>query len=435
MRIPGLTRVTKVCANSSGAFGALKVDYRHAPIQIEGNDIAEDLKEVMPFVAMYGDVEWKGTMKGGRYGLGLKSSEDGTTSEPSIPRSTDPDDEEIDMDEVKGDILQLRHLCELVDQEKKGRKDYPKDKRLPFDADMMVFSQSEAAFPAHRVILAARSHVLCSVLEGERVAKDDKENISIRFVPSKGKHTSALRPFPSISTCGKLMISGCHTLTILVFLTYLYSDELLAVWDPRIKMQLQKEYLQVKVKHDQVKAELQALARMLELPLLSDALELSIKRVPMPSVARDVGKLWLDAQYCENRESPLAPDVLLQLADRDVWCHSLLLRTRLDLFSSFFGEEEWIISRRNDDGLVKLNFRHLKWGAMEYVLRFVFCGEEKELFERLGELDCSCPWYTVQLNNVDWVDSVDDVLEFMFSVMSAAVRFTVRLSHLPLAYG
>ena len=388
VRIPCLQRITKICANSSGAFGALKVDYRHAPIQIEGNGIAEDLKEVIPFVSMYDDAEWKRTMKGGRYGLGLKRGEDRTTSEPSIPRSTDPDDEEVDMDEVKGDILHLRHLCELVDQEKKGRKDYPKDRRLPFDADMMVFSQSEATFPAHRVILAARSHILCSVLEGERVAKDGKANINIRFVLSKGKHTPTSRPFPSMSTCGKLMITGCHTLTILIFLTYLYSDELLAVWDPRIKMQLQKECFQLKVKPDQVKAEMQALARMLELPLLSEALELSIKRVPMPSVASDIGKLWLDAQYCENRESPLAPDVLLQLADREVWCHSLLLRTRLDLFSSFFGEEEWIVSRRDDNGVVKLNFRHLKWDVMQYVLRFVFCGEEGELFERLGEVDC-----------------------------------------------
>jgi inhibitor of Bruton tyrosine kinase len=394
VRIPCLQRVTKVCANSSGAFGALKVDYRHAPIQIEGNGIAEDLKEVMPFVVMYGDGEWKRTMKGGRYALGLKRGEDRTISEPSSLQPTDPDDEDIDTDEVKEDVLRLRHLCEIVDQEKKGRKDYPKDRRLPFDADVMVFSQSEAAFPAHRVILAARSHVLCSVLNGEMVANEEKANVSTRFVPSKGKHPAAPRPFPSISTCGKLMISGCHTLTILVFLTYLYSDELLAVWDPRVKAQLQKECLQLKVKPDQVKAELQALARTLDLPLLSEALELSIKRVPMPSVARDIGKLWLDTQLFEDWESPfvrgskspLAPDVLLQLADRDVWCHSLLLRTRLDLFSSFFGEEDWIVNRRNDNGVVKLNFRHLKWNAMQYVLRFVFCGEEEELFERLGEL-------------------------------------------------
>ncbi len=389
VRVPCLQRVTKVCANSTGAFGALKVHYRHAPIEIEGNGMAEDLKEVMPFLAMYGGEEWQKTMKGGRYGLGLKCGEDHPACEPSSPPSADPDDEDID--EVKEDILGLKRLCELVDREKKGRKDYPKDKRLPFDADVMVFSQSEAAFPSHKVILAARSHILCSVLEGGKVAKDEKENISIRLTTNKGKQTVALRPFSSISTCEKLSISGCHTITILVFLTYLYSDELLAVWDPRVKIQLQKECLQLKVKPDQVKAELQALARMLDLPLLSDALELSVKRVPTSSVARDIGKLWLDAQPSENRKSrkpsgPLAPDVLLQLADREVWCHSLLLRTRSDLFASFFGEEEWIINRRNDDGVVTLNFRHLKWGAMQYVLRFVFCGEEEELFEQLGEL-------------------------------------------------
>lgn len=423
VRVPCLQRITRVCANSTGAFGAVKVDYRHAPIGIEGNGIAEDLKEVMPFVAMYGGEEWQRTMKGGRYGLGLKSDEDHPGREPFFPPSADPDDE--DVDEVKEDILRLRHLCELLDLEKKGRKDYPRDKRLPFDADVMVVSQSEAAFPAHRVILAARSHILCSVLEGGKVAKDEKTNISIRFIANRGKQSVAPQHFSSISTCGKLLISGCHAITILIFLTYLYSDEILAVWDPRVKMQLQKECLLLKVKPDQVKAELQALARMLDLPLLSDALELSVKRVPTSSVARDIGKLWLDTQLSENGESrkpsdPLAPDVLLQLADREIWCHSLLLRTRSDLFASFFGEEEWIINRRNDDGVMTLNFRHLKWDAMQYVLRFVFCGEEEELFEQLGELPFSV-WVTKSLKDVDVADSVDDVLELMFSVMSAAV--------------
>ncbi|KAF8628076.1 hypothetical protein AX15_004107 [Amanita polypyramis BW_CC] len=416
--VPHLQRITKVCANNTGAFGALKVDYRHAPIEIVGNGVAEDLKEVMPFVVMYGNEEWERTKKGGRYGLGLKRSEgqEQNAAPRVMPQSMDPDD--ADMEDVKEDIFQLRCLCELIEQEKKGRKEYPKDRRLPFDADIVVLSQSEAVFPAHRVILAARSPVLCSVLAGGKAVKDEKAIVSVRFVTNKGKQVStSTRPFPSLSTCGKLMISGCRTLTILIFLTYLYSDELLAIWDPRVKTELQKECAQLKTRPDQIKAELQALAKLLDLPLMSEALNPWVKRVPAPSVAKDLSKLWLDAQGGENHagdnvsarksgpHNPLAPDVLLQLADRDVWCHSVLLRTRSDLFASLFGEEEWTVNRWSNEGMLTLNMRHLKWHVMHYVLRFVFCEEEKELFERL-----------------DFADSLDDVLEFMFSVMGVATE-------------
>ncbi|KAK2467695.1 hypothetical protein APHAL10511_000289 [Amanita phalloides] len=416
VRVPCLQRITQVCANSAGAFGALKVDLRHAPIEIVGNVIAEDLKEVMPFVAMYCDEDWRRAKKGGRYGLGLKRGSEQTTIMCPLPASADPDDG--DMDDVKDDVIQLRRLCEVLGQEKKGRREeYPRDKRLPFDADVMVVSQSEAAFPAHRVILAGRSPVLRSVLEGKRVVKDEMTNITIRFVANKGKQMAvpvSSRPYPSISTCGKLMTSGCHALTILILLTYLYSDELLAAWDPRVKMELRDEYALVKVKPDQIRTELQVIARILELPLLSEALEPWLKRIPASSLARDMDKLWIDAQPDDGGWNssqvgkyggPLAPDVLLQLADREVWCHSVLLRARSDLFASFFGEEEWTVNRWSDNGVVTVNMRHLGWHVMYYVLKFMFSGEERVPFLRL-----------------DFINSVDDVLEFMFSVMSAATE-------------
>jgi hypothetical protein len=47
---------------------------------------------------------------------------------------------------------------------------------------------------------------------------------------------------------------------------------------------------------------------------------------------------------------------------------------------------------------------HLKWRAMEFVLKFMCCGRDKELFERL-----------------EFIDGVDDLVEFMFEVMAAAV--------------
>ncbi|PFH48643.1 hypothetical protein AMATHDRAFT_5613 [Amanita thiersii Skay4041] len=452
VRVPGLQRVTRVFANSTGTFGVLKVDYRHRPIEVVGNGVAEDLKEVMPFVAMWGvgvvcgdGDRWKRMSKGGRYGLGLKT---GCDSELLQKEAEDMsggelqnqvEAEEGEEDEVSDDVHQLKRLCKIIQLERKGRGGYPKDRRLPFDADVMVHTQSEAAFPAHRVVLAARSEVLCSVLRGNPASlRDDKANVSARLVLNKGKGVittssalspSPLRPFPSISTCGKLIISGCHALSVLILLTYLYSDELLSIWDLRVASVLQKERERIKVTPGQVKQELQALARLLELPLLSEALEPWVKRTPVPSLEKNMERLWCDMHQRQDRDAggeegstswttsgkgprgndngsgPLSPDVILELQDREVWCHSVLLRARSDLFASFFGEEVWTVNRRGEDGVVRVDMRHLRWHVMEYVLKFTCCGREEELFKYL-----------------DFAGSVDDVLDFMFSVMSAATE-------------
>ncbi|KIL60845.1 hypothetical protein M378DRAFT_130290 [Amanita muscaria Koide BX008] len=418
VRVPCLQRVTKVCANSTGAFGALKVDYRHAPITIVGNGIAEDLKELMPFAAMYGREQWQRTKKGGRFGLGHSTGR-ARSSSSSLPVSSpgDVDADDADLEDIKADILQLKHLCEIIEQEKKKRKEqdnYTRDRRLPFDADVMVVSQSDAAFPAHRVILAARSTELYNILAGGRAVKDDQTNICVRFAPNKGKApiTTATTSVPRslrFPTCGKLIISGCHTLTVLVLLNYLYSDELLAIWDPRIKTAIQQECARIKAKPDQVKTELQTLMRLLHLPMLAEVLDVSVKRAPTPSMAKDMEALWVTTQGDSLRSKltsvPFPPDVVLQLADREVSCHSVLLRARSDLFASFFGEEVWTTDRRDDQGVIKVDMRHLKWHTMQYVFRFMFCGMEEAQFDRL-----------------DFAHSVDDVLDFMFSVMAAATE-------------
>ncbi|KAF8994985.1 hypothetical protein BDQ17DRAFT_1430714 [Cyathus striatus] len=74
-----------------------------------------------------------------------------------------------------------------------------------------------------------------------------------------------------------LSASGCHLLSVLILMQYLYSDKLLGVWDRRIYMALERELTVAKVSGAQVKIEFQALARALFLPLLSTAHEPLVK--------------------------------------------------------------------------------------------------------------------------------------------------------------
>ncbi|KAJ7632971.1 hypothetical protein FB45DRAFT_914037 [Roridomyces roridus] len=365
-RVPFIQRVTQVCANSTGAFGALRVDVKPKPIRVEGNSIAQDLAAIQPYLASDPPSRLK----------------DESAVVPAKPRWVAADEgEDAEDSDVEADFVRIWRLCRLLVA--------GTTPSVRHGADLMVHV-SKRAFAAHRVILASRSHVLCAVLSGTAV-QDQQSSITIRVSAVPG-------PVPT-----RLDIKGCERITVLIFLEYLYSDDLLAIWDRRVASALQHELNKYSIKPAQVKAELQALARILDLPLLALALVSPAKRVPSPSMVRDMSQLFLAVQPGPNSViGPLAPDVILQLADREVHCHSTILRARSPVFSAFFDEKDWTV-KRWDQGTITVNLKHLRWHVMEYVLKYLCCGQDAELFE-----------------NLEFANSVDDVLEFLFDVMAAA---------------
>ncbi|KAJ7256495.1 hypothetical protein B0H12DRAFT_1112353 [Mycena haematopus] len=374
-RVPFIQRVTQVCANTTGAFGALRVEFRPEPIRIEGNTMAEDLATVQPYLASP---------------LQLCSKNESAPVQGS-PQWSYVGDEGEDAEDVgiEADFRRIWRLCKLLE---------PRDATFPArcGADVIVLVRA-LTFPAHRVILGARSPVLCGVLAGSAL-RDTQSRITMKA------------SFTSGPVKLRLEVKGCEPITALILLDYLYSDELLAIWDRRVASALQRELTTYKIKPAQVKLELQALARVLDLPFLAQALESPAKRVPTPSIVRDMEQLFRAVQPGPNTESdlakwPIAADIVLQLADRDVYCHSTILRARSPVFASFFDEDDWTSKRWDADGTIKVNLKHLRWHVMEYILKHMCCGGDAEIFE-----------------NLEFARSVDDVLEFMFDVMAAATE-------------
>jgi hypothetical protein len=198
----------------------------------------------------------------------------------------------------------------------------------------MIHVQSGAAFPVHRIILASRCQVLESILSGSKQVGDPHSNIGIRLLSAK--------PGPGLGVfkVARLSFSSCRPLSILILLRYLYSDELIAVWDRRVGIAVERQLVSTDVNTLGVKAELQTLAKLLDLPTLADALEPPGKREPSPSMSKDMQYLF-DAVHSTlmPRTSPLTPDVVLQLADREVFCHSVILCASSPFFASFFDLE------------------------------------------------------------------------------------------------
>ena len=384
-QMPYLQRVVRVCANVTGAYGALRVDYVPPQVKIVGRLVAQDLAEVQPWLRFVAPVPEPGSpVEVERVSDSLEDVED------------EASDDEGDDVAIHKDIRHLRTLLNLLEAFKvdDGARNLFEDTRLPHGADVLVQVQGND-IPAHRVMLAARSPALARVLAGSGGIQDAGWRLSIRLLPpaSPGAHP-------------RLSISACQPLTILLLLTYLYSDDVPALWDPRVGLVLSHRVPALGVRLAQVKQELQALARVLELPALAASLEAPVKRVPRPTMGADLRRLFAANQERQAHRSGdlLAPDVVLRLEDREVRTHALVLRARSPFFAAFFDEEEWTRKRWTPEGTVVLDLRHLRWREMEYVCRWMCCGEDAEMFDVL-----------------EHVGTADELVDFMFNVMAAAV--------------
>ncbi|KAI0630756.1 hypothetical protein C8Q77DRAFT_224911 [Trametes polyzona] len=391
-RIPYIQRVTQVCANATGAFAALRSDCVPDEVKVVGHRISQDLATVQPY-----------------FHLQLRGAEEDSTGISTSPSAGSPadalhdadaeSDEEEEDAAVQSDIRQLKALCDVILRLKEARKGAEAisaldQNNMPCGADLVVHVQSSGIeLPAHRAILAARSEVLRQVLADSKTVRDPRSNLTVQGHAGK-----------TASQRARLTFTGCHPLSVLILFVYFYVDEPLAVWDHRIGHAVQKQLEQVKAKPAQIKAELQSLASVLDLPALSDVLDAPVKRTPKATLSRDLQRLYTINQTDGSRTSkPLAGDVVLQLAERDVYCHSVVLRARSPFFAAFFDDRDWTAKRWTPEGTVVVDLKHLKWRAMEPVMKYLCCGGDKEIFDVIAD-----------------VKSVDELIDYMFQVMAAA---------------
>ncbi|KAF8839385.1 hypothetical protein BDN67DRAFT_905719 [Paxillus ammoniavirescens] len=378
-RVTHIQRAIAVCANSTGAFGALRVDYKPPPIHVTGKHFSSDIAGIAPYL---------------RNDRTTTADELANVGLNAIMGADDDIEDSSILDDV-GDTAKL--LDVLHNQRLQWSNPTPMD--ISHGADLIVRVGPNFETLAHRLILATRCTPLQPVLGGTAVLLDKYSEISVTFSPE----TLGVSPFMT----PLLYVTGIAPLTFLILLHYVYSDELLAIWDRRIGSLFEGSFSSFGVSPAQVKMELAALARILELPRLTWALQYLGKCAPQPSACDDFRRLFDQAQLLgpsrrNIRDDPLAPDVALHLADIIVYTHSVVLRARCPFFSAFFGDTDWTIRRKDNSGVVDIDMGHHQWRVMQFVLRFVCFGQE-HLFETFESLN-----------------TVDEVIDFMFLVISAA---------------
>ena len=432
-RVPFLQRVVRVCANSTGAFAALRVDARAEEVRTEGLALREEVERVVPWfgpAAQAEVVEAALDKESEVDALGDDALGDDALDNGAFGGEDDVHDPAVVRDQAK-----LTAFLGLLDRHaqavKASKAPLPTDDSIPLrgpldgdsarvhGADLLVhiLGGTEPRIPAHRVILAARSRVLREVLSGKKgVGAKAAGGSSVRLVLAKEKDKAAQpggrTPSPW-STPARLTVSGAHPLTVLILLRYLYADELTAIWDWRVAGAgaLKGAFERLKVRPAQVKAELQALAGALELREMEQALEGAFKREVRETLARDLGRV--EAEVCEAltkvaAEDPMRPDIVLLLADREVSAHSVVLRARSPFFRAFFDEEVWTVNRWTAEGTIRVDLRHMRWREVRYVVRYLY-GADAEMFDALED-----------------VASVEELVDAVFGIMSVAVSTCLR---------
>jgi hypothetical protein len=222
---------------------------------------------------------------------------------------------------------------------------------------------------------------------------------------------------------------------MLLVLHYLYSDDIPAFWDRRVGSLVGEQLALEGYTIPTLKDEVKHLARILRLEPLNDILILSSQRSPKPSMSHHLGTLFDEAQnelaskaIHRGFRYPLVHDVLLELSDHKVACHSAILRARSPLFASFLDDEEWT-AQRWVGGLLVADFKHLSWRPMSFVFKYLYENQEEAMFDsisKLSLLDGEYLLHSLIFCHPDFTDTVDEYLDFVFAVLSCSVSGTMR---------
>ncbi|GJJ07428.1 hypothetical protein Clacol_001630 [Clathrus columnatus] len=358
-RVPLIYRAIRVYANSAGAFGALRLNYSPLPILIEGNDLGGDITIVRPWALK-------------DYEFGNKFIE----TQPAGNNLESEDEQEVVYDAMKS--AQGFIALALADTISRGKtKEGLFSGKLKFGADMIV--QAGMDIPVHRILLVARSPVLTKILasDGGRFGKDP---VFIEYEDRSGNGLSVLK------------VHGVQSLAMLLFLEFFYSDSIPALDTLPFNHAVQ------------IRREISQLADLFE---VSHLLIIGSAGMSIRSLCLGTG-LWNMFNACQNDDDPsvsraVRSDVYINLADRKIACHSVILRSRCLFFENFFEEEAWTISRWTPDKTITVDMQHMEWRGFSYVIKWIYSGEEDTIFD-----------------NLDDTNTVQDFVDLIFQVMSIA---------------
>lgn len=343
-RVPGLSRVVGVCSNAFGAFAVAQreCDVTKEQIRIEPTSLWVDLWPLSPFSS-------------------IRGNQDSTSSNPIDDASPD-----------SGSVAAIKQA--LIDSSNPEVYFRPMIAEQRVGTVWIMTTASEIQVPVHEFILTGRSSVLRQAVHDCRNQRHASVSDILTIEMDHGQ-------------C-RVLFQGFDVITILNFAFFLYTDNVLDVWQRARHSPVDA------ARYRQVRTEVMRVASHLDLPALERAAVLMIQ--PSRSMKADFDAALNDPAFFESG------DVVIELSDDNLVAHSQVICQRCPFFNALFHGRSggrWLLSRRKtSQDKVHVDLKHIDRSIFEFVLRYMYADTDDRLFDEVRTKDTE-----------DFVDLIIDI--------------------------
>lgn len=345
-QVPSIQRCIQVCANSSGAFAAIRSEYQLQPItNIPSSTLVPDMVSSLPHIEA--SIWLKNELDKHKKNeiMSMKNILDKyTKSNSSRVDVNDTAEYEAERETVRKIYNEIRMNC-IDDAWKRSDGLAYGDSTL----DIILAVDGKNIY-CHSTILRCRSDMFKRLVK----CKDRGNDIKIHLNKRDGKI--------------EIQIDHCQLAAVLLLLDFMYTDEYQHPMSLRFEMPVLSSMHASNAKN--IQRDLLALAKIFHIPnLIATAQENYYRKTC--SLQGDL------KQLLEKRNGT---DVIIKTSEEneETTCHQIILRQRCDYFGNILkAGSVWVQDRMEKaDGCIQVNLDHISKQVMDTIIQYIYTDED-----------------------------------------------------------
>lgn len=365
-QISSIQRCIRVCANSSGAFAAIRSEYQLRPLSnVPASTLVQDMISSLPHIRA---TKWlESEMKK----IDVSEATDMaqlTSKYQKYANSTQIDEKDaLDFNKKK---ISMKEKYDAI-RTKCVHSAWNYSDSLAVDdstLDIVLLVGGKELY-CHTSVLRCRSEVLKRLIK----CKDRLFDQDIKIRVNKRDKDKRI----------ELRIEHCQITSVLLLLDFIYSDQyqhpMSMRFEPPVLSNLQDMALSTL---KTIQKDLLTLAKIFHIPnLIATAQENYFRKIP--SIQEDLQTLLVK----EN-----GTDIILKIKEEGaiIKCHEVILRQRCPFFGKLLDTGSiWVSNRRKnavgeDDGHTTVNLDHIPKEIMDIIIRYIYADEDgSSLFDNI----------------------------------------------------
>ncbi|KAI8986522.1 hypothetical protein BDB01DRAFT_612890 [Pilobolus umbonatus] len=380
--VPSLQRCVRVCANSSGAFAAIRSEYLSRPVSILPSTLTVDIASSLPYYNVSAALKVEIQR--------LKESKYNAIREMSDRFKLAHDmGEDVVMYKEQEDVLD-RKYSDLINKSVDDAWKQIESISINDPSLDTVIVVGDRRIYCHSVLLQCRTNLFKQLVK--RVDKIQHRDIDIKV--SKREDNLI-----------QLEFGHCEMASMLLLIDYIYTDQYQHPMSSDFKMSpLCYSGETPDSKHMQhIQKDLLSLATLFDLPHLLNSAESSFNHRPVPSFTSHLKELL------HNKRNAT---IELHTKDNTVlFGHEIILRQRCSFFRFLLDPQSvWMVTRRlKSEGLLPVDVSYTSRPVMEILLRYMYLDEdETSLFDTIA------------------VETEDELVGFLIEVLNESDAFLLN---------